>query len=100
VETRIPALPKSKEAYLCADDAGGKTNSFVNTFWAKLDGSVDVSKPTDRWDWCGLYFSDQPKPTYFKQSDFVSNPSAVFGTLDALLNHKLIKPSNLALQNI
>jgi hypothetical protein len=96
-------LDKVKEAYLCTDDKEGKDSDFVTSFWSKLDKTtpVDVSKPTDRWDWCGLYFGDDQQPNdkeiaLLDEKRFVSTPSVRFPTLDDLLNHERILPPNLA----
>lgn len=81
VETRIP-VEGQKEAYVCVD--------FAEKFWKKLDGSVDIEKPTDRWDWCGLNLGKSKD-----ESEFISNPGNKFKHIDDFLNADGIAPPTL-----
>jgi hypothetical protein len=91
------ALP-AKEAFVCSD--------MVERVWREESGQVDLTKPTTRWDWCGLNLpKPAPKSTEVNgeepivirdgELEYISTPSSRFANAEEFVNSKGIIPAEM-----
>ncbi len=89
-------------------------SDWAERHWKNSNGYVDLNKPSDRYDWCGLnlpeYEADIKKIETGKARDpyvvkdfkrkFISAPSKVFKNVNEFLNADGIRPYRLREANI